>query len=186
MVSVKICGVRDPDTAQAAFDAGADYVGLVLTSSRRQVSGEVATAIVQTVQGKFVAVLKDPTPEQWRVALSLPFYAVQCHPPEPTGWIDQVHRAGKRAIATRLTDEADVVLLDGPEPGSGRGWSWHRPQFSRPIWLAGGLRVDNVREIVRQLRPDGVDVSSGVECAGQKDRQLIRAFILEVRHGFES
>ncbi|MDA8192719.1 MAG: phosphoribosylanthranilate isomerase [Thermaerobacter sp.] len=183
MTSVKICGVRDPDTASYCFAAGADFVGLVLTTSRRQIGLDDARRILQTVAGRFVAVMKDVDGAQLEAVCRLPFYAVQIHGTAPVDWIERVHSSGQVAIATAFREDADIVLLDGEEPGSGRGRDWERPLWPRPIWLAGGLNPGNVRQVVRRLRPDGVDVSSGVERDGAKERDLVRRFMEEVRHG---
>jgi phosphoribosylanthranilate isomerase len=183
VLTVKICGIRDAKTAQWAFSEGADYVGLVVTPSPRQLSLAEVRHILASVPGRFVAVGKDVSEDLFRTLLDLPVAAIQLHGRVPDRWIDRVHDQGKRAIATTLDPAADVVLLDGPVPGSGQVRSWERPRFSRPIWIAGGLSPDNVRQVVVRLKPDGVDVSSGVERQGQKDWELIARFIKEARHG---
>ena len=53
---------------------------------------------------------------------------------------------------------------------------------ARFVMLAGGLTAENVRDAIAALRPDGVDVSSGVESSpGSKDPVLIRRFVAAVR-----
>jgi phosphoribosylanthranilate isomerase len=167
-----------------ARDFGANFLGLVLTPSRRQVTTGQAQAIIAAVpKVQFVAVGRDVDEQLFEDMLSLNVKAVQLHGNVPQHWIVRAHEAGKWAIATTLDAAADVVLLDGAVPGSGVARAWQKPEFTRPIWIAGGLTVDNVRAVVRRLRPDGVDVSSGVEKEGSKDPDLIRHFIQEVHYG---
>jgi phosphoribosylanthranilate isomerase len=83
--------------------------------------------------------------------------------------------------ATRYRDVAAAVLLDtrtGGQPGgTGRRFDW-----SLVLGLAGGLDAGNVAEAVREVSPDLVDVSSGVESApGRKDADKVRAFVAAVR-----
>lgn len=179
---VKICGIQDPSLAAWSFAAGADYVGLMMAPSRRQISIQQAKAIVDEVPGQYVAVVWQPNPAELDVILSqLEVVAVQHHGESRFDWVEKTHAAHRLAIATDLDPQADIVLLDGVEPGSGQTRAWERPLWHRPLWLAGGLNPHNVGTVVRDLRPDGVDVSSGVERGGIKDRDLIKQFIREAK-----
>jgi hypothetical protein len=78
-----------------------------------------------------------------------------------------------------------VILFEGPHSGSGETTDWRQAaKLARRtrLILAGGLDPDNVGEAIRQVRPYGVDVSSGVEATpGRKDPQLISRFVEAVR-----
>jgi phosphoribosylanthranilate isomerase len=66
--------------------------------------------------------------------------------------------------------------------GTGSSFDWKLLEgFDRPYFLAGGLGEDNVREAVTMLHPFAVDVSSGIETDGLKDREKMQAFVAAVR-----
>ncbi len=83
------------------------------------------------------------------------------------------------------------VLLDtqgtGGTGGTGLQGDWGRARVlrdgmrDRPVFLAGGLRPDNVAAAVRSVQPDGIDASSGLERDGSKDPSLISALIDRAR-----
>jgi phosphoribosylanthranilate isomerase len=79
------------------------------------------------------------------------------------------------------------LLLDshtaGKRGGSGKRFDWTLSRsLAKPVWLAGGLNAENVRQAIRVVRPYAVDVSSGVESSpGIKDASRINAFISAVR-----
>ena len=76
---------------------------------------------------------------------------------------------------------ADYILLDSGA-GTGTVFDWKLIQgIQRPYFLAGGLSLDNVEEAVRYLHPYAVDVSSGIETGGRKDKIKMAAFAAAVR-----
>ena len=94
-------------------------------------------------------------------------------------------RAGERAIGRFEEFGADYLLVDGDNPGSGEVFDWRLAEgVADPdrLIVSGGLRPENVAQAVANLRPHGVDVSTGVESApGRKDPLLVRDFIVNAR-----
>ena len=91
----------------------------------------------------------------------------------------------RRDDASRALWDKERILLDAIEPGAGVTFDPADVLSAPPAgqWLlAGGLNPDNVAHLATVLRPDGVDVSSGVESSrGVKDPALINAFIAAAR-----
>ncbi len=98
-------------------------------------------------------------------------------------------RVGRDDLSSAREAEGDALHFDtsvaGASGGTGRVFNWSLLEGidrSRPVVLAGGLKPENVAEAVRRVRPDVVDVASGVEKApGIKDPAKIAAFVREVR-----
>jgi phosphoribosylanthranilate isomerase len=96
--------------------------------------------------------------------------------------------------ARRVAPDADAILLDSGNPqaivkelgGTGRVHDWQvsraiRDAVDVPIFLAGGLRAENVADAVRTVRPFGVDVCSGVRRDGKLDRTMVMEFMASAR-----
>ena len=183
---VKVCGIRSPELARMAFEAGADAVGVVLVpGTPRAVTAELALRIAEVDPLRCVLVLRDPDAETVDFA-SIWRGPVQFHPPFAEPRRRHIRAMAGDAIsgATSTTSQS-AWLLDAPAAGSGEAWSWPAhdglPE-GLPVILAGGLTPDNVAEAIRKARPWAVDVSSGVERErGVKDPTRIRAFIDAVR-----
>ncbi|QHQ36632.1 phosphoribosylanthranilate isomerase [Algicella marina] len=109
--------------------------------------------------------------------------------------IQVIHVNGPSAVdnARDVWDHADALLLDSGSPnkavkelgGTGRVHDWKiSAEIVRecpvPVWLAGGLRPDNVVEAIRAVRPFGVDVCSGLRRAMVLNRDLLDLFIAAV------
>jgi phosphoribosylanthranilate isomerase len=192
---VKVCGLRDPESVAAAVEAGADAVGFVFApGSPRVVDATLARSLGAAASGVLtVGVFRNqPVDEVIRIAEAAGVDAVQLHGWESAADHEAVRAAGWptiRAMAARdytveidaVAHPSDYLLLDAPEPGAGEPFDGAylaaRPP-SRPWVLAGGLTPRNVAERIRELRPWGVDVSSGVETApGRKSPELIARFV---------
>ena len=77
------------------------------------------------------------------------------------------------------TSIADLILADSPGGGTEEVFDWELlGKIQRPYFLAGGLTPENVTAAVNALRPYGVDVSSGIETDGYKDKEKMKEFIL--------
>lgn len=189
---MKICGIRDAGMAAVAVEAGADAVGFVFAESPRRVTPAEACAAAAAIPGGVskVAVMRHPAADAW-AAVCREFapevlqtdagdFASLDVPAEVARW--PVLREG---VAAAGDVPAGVFVYEGPSSGSGQTVDWSRAAaFARRgrMILAGGLTPDNVAAAIAEVRPWGVDVSSGVECApGQKDADLIREFIGAVR-----
>lgn len=195
---VKICGITNEDDALLAVALGADALGFVFAPSRRQVNAETVRDIVKRVPREVITVgvfRNDRPAHVVDVAARTGLHAVQLHGAEPRSevqWIRERVRfviqgftAGDPALAAAANSPADVILVDSPDPGSGKVFDWRLAEGAPSgvrILLAGGLTSHNVGEAIRLVRPWGVDVSSGVEvAAGRKDPRKLRLFIEAAR-----
>ena len=80
-----------------------------------------------------------------------------------------------------MQSTADAILLDSGA-GTGKVFNWKLlADIKRPYFLAGGLALNNIKQALQQLTPDAVDVSSGIETEGDKDKEKMAAFIAAVR-----
>lgn len=204
---IKICGVTRPEDAYAIAGAGADAIGLVFhPPSRRAIGIETAQAIMAALPPfvTTVGLFLDPDAERVRsVVDDTGVDLLQFHGAETAEFCSAFGRPYIKAAAMMGGDDPAVVadshprargiLADshaaGQAGGTGKAFAWESLPRERGyrLILAGGLTPDNVAEAVRRLRPDAVDVSSGVEREpGIKDADRVRQFIEEVRRGDRS
>ena len=199
---VKICGITTEKDALLAIALGADALGFVFApGSPRMVTVDEATDIVKHVPYDEVltlGVFRDERPERVaEIVNRVGLKGAQLHGRESAAEVVYVRQrvplviqgfaAGDPAISMASEGPADVVLLDAPDPGSGRVFDWCQVSGALDgvrLLLAGGLTPDNVAEAIRRVRPWGVDVSTGVETApgsGRKDPRKLRRFIQAAR-----
>jgi len=195
---VKICGITNVADGLMAAAAGADMIGLMLyEGSPRRITLPVAMVIARALPPFVlrVGVFVNPTEELVRRAITeCKLNLLQFHGDETSEFCTQFGLMSLKAIRVRdagsinqLADfQTDGFLLDAHSKsglgGTGEQFNWDlavaAQKFGKPIFLAGGLTPENVADAVRQVRPFGVDVSSGVESApGKKDPAKVRAFI---------
>jgi phosphoribosylanthranilate isomerase len=208
---VKICGIRDETHALAAVEAGADFIGLVLAPSKRQVSPARARKIADAVKSsgaatKVVGVFVNaPVFQINEVADFCALDVIQLSGNE--SWEDcreianpviKAIRIGRQspedicaelsAASRLLARQRFITLLDseveGRYGGTGESFNWDLArEVARKfsVMIAGGLDPQNVAMLIERVSPWGVDVSTGVESNGLKDASKIRAFIEAVR-----
>lgn len=110
--------------------------------------------------------------------------------------VQVVHVLGHDSVGEALdvAPHVDALLLDSGNPdlavkelgGTGRAHDWAISRYiveraGRPVFLAGGLRPDNVRDAIERVAPFGVDLCSGVRSEGRLDESKLAAFVAAVR-----
>ena len=198
---VKICGISTRDAAVAVAESGADAIGFVFApGSPREVSAEQARLLMAELPSSIetVGVFRNqPIDTVVRLALDAGVATVQLHGDETPAEFDRLRAEGFDTIRALSIDDylrlalagelrADErLLIDAVTPGGGETFDPAPLREAAPagFWmLAGGLTPHNVAELVRSVRPYGVDVSSGVEVSrGVKDANLIHEFVTEAR-----
>ena len=208
---VKICGLSEPATLDAALNAGANMVGFVFfpKSPRHIASYETARELGARVAGRAtkVALTVDADDDALRAIVdTLQPDMLQLHGRETPARVAEIRATFARPVMKALPigsaadlggvaayeDVADWLLLDAPPPGGASrpggnaaafDWSLLRGFTSKRPWLlAGGLDPDNVADALAISGAPGVDVSSGVEASpGIKDAAKIARFIAAAR-----
>lgn len=209
--AVKICGVTTSADACLAADAGADYVGVIvdIAGSRRSVSTALAAGICRDCPVPVVLVMEgapqipaDLAP--WAIQL------IGGQSPDTVAALKQVlgcrlwktisvptigsgqKLSGlQRAIQQYCRAGIDTIVLDtlvqGRKGGTGIPCDWETARMvvsdcPRPVFLAGGITPANVAAAILQVRPAGIDTSSGIESApGSKDPGLVHALVQAVQ-----
>lgn len=200
MTKIKICGITSVELAQAAAHSGADLIGMVFAASRRRIDRAAAKQIgaeARSVQ-KVGVFVNAPLNEVRELVRDCRLDLVQLHGDEPPEYCAQVGAPVIKAIRADISLTAEVfkghpaewLLLDsaaaGQFGGTGVPFDWDglvrlRAELEKPLFVAGGLNRGNVLRAMRLLKPDGVDVSGGVETDGIKDKIKIAEFIRTVR-----
>ncbi len=201
MTRVKICGNTNYEHARLAVELGADYLGFIFVpSSKRVITVRKAEEILselsdfKNVVGVFC---NQPKNEVEQIAARLGLKFLQFHGEETALYCDSFMQKGfdviktfhvKDAMSLKRIDEYNVsaFLFDtyshSEKGGSGLAFDWSiiedKPYVHDKLFLAGGLKPENVAKAIETIHPFAVDVASGVESApGIKDPQKLQAFL---------
>jgi len=195
---VKICGITNEDDALLATAMGADAVGFIFAPSTRQVAAQVVFDITRRLPAEIltVGVFRNEHPKLViDTAHRAGVKAVQLSGRETVAqtneiaqhfrWVIKAFAAGDPNVANADQYATDMIMLDAPEPGSGKVFDWSlagdAPDSVKLI-LAGGLHPGNVGAAITEVQPWGVDVATGVEKSpGRKDALAVKRFIDNAR-----
>ena len=202
-VKVKVCGMTSLKDALVAVEVGADAVGFIFyKKSPRSVTMKTVREIVLELPPfvDTVGVFVDETAEQInKIADYCNLDIIQLHGDESPTFCKKIRR--KVIKAFRIKDMQSVKKLssfqvsgflldtfsDNLHGGTGKVFDWNLALPAKkfgPVIMAGGLTPNNVQQAVRQIRPYGVDVCSGVESEpGIKDHKKVRAFLKNANAG---
>jgi len=197
MTKMKFCGLTRIADIEAVNEVKPDYIGFVFVAGRRRsVTIEKAVELRRQLSPniKAVGVFINEQPELVAQLLENNIIDLaQLHGTEDEAYIQRLRKLTDKPIIKAFKLQAaeiapaidacsaDYVLLDSGT-GTGKVFDWSLVQnIKRPYFLAGGLNIDNIEAALEQLQPFAVDLSSGIETEGLKDKAKMAAFAAIVR-----
>ena len=201
---IKICGIKNEDTLLVCEKNKVDFFGMIFYSrSPRNISFENASILQRksedlNINGVGVFVNKNIN-EIEEIIKKLKLKFVQLHGSEDERYVSTLKKIGVKIIKSvsirnnndlKKIDEYKNVdyflfdykpLKDELPGGNSKSFNWNilkNLETDKPWFLSGGINTDNIRQIVDDINPFGVDLSSGVEKElGIKDNRIINNFI---------
>ncbi len=208
-VMVKVCGIKKLEDALAAVEAGVDMLGFnFYPSSPRYISPLDCAHLQAALDNRGLSIdavgvfVNIPSEEIRSILSDCHLSLAQLSGDEQLADLQELKTHSYKAIRPRNMAEAidqgyfyaqrastPALLIDACHPGqyggTGQTGDWSLAQalaMQYPVLLAGGLTPQNVTSALKQVRPWGVDVASGVESApGGKDPEKMAAFVRAVR-----
>jgi phosphoribosylanthranilate isomerase len=203
MVKVKICGITNIEDANTAAELGVDVLGFIFAPSPRKIEPKKARDIIRTIPPfvKTVGVFVNEDPSLIKKLISFcGLDMVQLHGDEsPDICQDLMPRSIK---SFWLKDESSLQTIssycgkvraflfdtyaEDVRGGTGKTFDWDLAikgkKLGFPIILAGGLNPSNIKEAISAVKPEAVDVNSGVEKhPGKKDHVAIKKLMEAIR-----
>ncbi len=201
MTKIKICGLSREEDIIAVNETMPDYIGFVFAESKRRISREKALELKKLLNPNIKAVgvfVNAPITEVANCCADNTIDLIQLHGDESDEYMAQLKSITDkpiiRAVRVRSTEDimkadhlpCDYLLFDAyikdQYGGSGVTFDWSLiPKIEKPFFLAGGLDRTNINEAVRQCDPYCLDISSGVETNGCKDKPKMKEIVTIVR-----
>lgn len=199
MTKIKLCGLTRECDIEAANACCPDYIGFVFAEkSSRYLPREEAARLRKKLSpdispiGVFV---NAPVENIIKMLGQGIIDGAQLHGQETEEEIEWLQKRTEKpvlkAFSVRTEQDikdanesvADYILLDSKGGGTGIPFDWNLLKYvTRPYFLAGGVSMDNIKEIMGKFQPYGVDISSGIETKGYKDPEKMAAFVAAVRN----
>lgn len=198
MVKIKICGLSRECDIDFVNEAKLDYVGFVFANSRRKITKEQAYILKKKLNSdiKTVGVFVN---EDIKFILELLneniIDIIQLHGHEDEKYMLELKRKTDNPIIKAITVDkkdfisnfsntfANYLLLDSGAGGTGVKFDWNLldKEIKKPFFLAGGINAENVEQAIKLINPFAIDISSGVETNGYKDRYKILDIVRRVK-----
>jgi phosphoribosylanthranilate isomerase len=201
MAKIKICGLSRPVDIETVNEALPDYIGFVFAESRRQVGEHTAKSLKELLDPRIRAVgvfVNEDMDKIIRLCRLGIIDIIQLHGDESEDYLADLRKEVSNPVigAVRVRSAWDIIeaenracdylLLDAYKDnrygGSGEVFDWSViTRLEKPFFLAGGIHAENVIAAIRSSNPYCIDVSSGVETGGFKDRNKIIDIVTKVR-----
>ncbi len=196
-VKIKICGLfREEDIDAVNFNK-IDFAGFIFAESPRRVDFMLAKKLKKKLDKNIKSVgifVNEKIEEILKLYEAEIIDIAQLHGNEDEKFIEKLKnnsnlkiiKTAKVGITKDFPDNADWILFDTPNKnlmgGTGETFDWSLiPNLNKPVFLAGGLNYNNIREAIRTVHPFAVDINSGVETNRRKDFQKITDIVNLIR-----
>jgi len=193
---IKICGLFRDEDIDYVNEARPDYIGFVFAKSARQVSHVLAQYLRFRLVSEIIPVgvfVNSSVAEIAALYRNGVISIAQLHGDEDESFIIKLKKdTGNKPIPViktikgsqlnNIKTNADYLLIDSGA-GSGKTFNWEplkSIKFTKPWFLAGGININNV-ENAAAFNPFAVDISSGAETDGIKDREKILQLVASIR-----
>ncbi|WP_052090345.1 phosphoribosylanthranilate isomerase [Desulfosporosinus sp. HMP52] len=201
MTKIKICGLTRECDIEAVNEVRPDYVGFVFAESKRKITPQKAYSLRKLLDKEIqtVGVFVDESIDYILDICSKGIIdLIQLHGKENQTYIEQLRAKSSKPVikAVRVRSQADLKSVETMDckyllfdtysakglGGTGETFDWTIIDgVKAPFFLAGGLNCSNVLQAIKAVEPFGVDISSGVESAGFKDKAKIRELVSLIR-----
>lgn len=199
MTLIKICGLTRLEDIEAVNAAKPDFIGFVFAPSRRRISPETAEHLRIALAKGIIPVgvfVNQPIEEILALVAAGVIECVQLHGGESEDYIEKLRGkiASKIPIIKAVpvikagdaqkweNSAADYLLLDRKGGGTGQSFDWDLiGTVRKPFFLAGGINAEILHSAMEKVRPFALDISSGAETDGVKDREKILSLVREAQ-----
>ena len=192
---IKICGLKRSEDVDYVNTYQPDYVGFVFAGKKRKITydqaKELKKGLLSSIQVVGVFVNEDISFVEKLVKNDV-IDLVQLHGQETNEYIkilkQKIDVPIIKAIQIKNDDsfnvdyDVDYYLFDHGSGGTGESFDWSMlKEVNKPVFLAGGINLSNIDEALK-MNVYGLDVSSGVETDGFKDREKIKEIVRRARN----
>lgn len=200
-MKIKICGLSRAEDIEAVNEARPDLIGFVFARGSRRYITPSQAALLKSRLSKEILVVGVFVDEQLETVLDLAenrtIDIIQLHGSEDVEYMERLKKCCDAPVikAVSMTSDGfsgelrqweesstDYLLLDSGAGGTGQQFDYRLiGRLKKPFFLAGGLNPENVAQAAMQVLPYGVDMSSGLETEGKKDREKIKEAVRRIR-----
>ena len=204
---IKICGITQKEEIEALNILKPDFIGFVFAESKRKIEPKEARILFDNLEKdiKGIGVFRNNSKEFILDVLDkVPLFAIQLHGDEDEEFILDLKKKVNceiwKAVSIKSREDmesafnypVETLVLDGSIPGSGELFPWEYLKdikFTKRVFLAGGIKEENVLDAIVRVKPHGIDLSSGVEVINEegiriKSKEKMKKLINKVRENY--
>ncbi len=183
---IKFCGIKRKEDIEAVNKLKPDFIGFVFANeSKRKLSLAEASKLKKKLSediiviGVFKNQPKNLIVEACKKGI---IDIIQLHGDEDDLYIKELKNMVDNEIISvyRTSKYAEYVMYDSKIPGQGTKAKYYNRAKNKPVFLAGGININNIDEIIA-LNPYAIDISTGIETDGVKDYNKMEEIIKKVR-----